>query len=202
MGKANLYTYRAEGLSLDTAAASLARALGTADGGAKQGVALTALLYSPQQCMFAVYSGEVWQGPNGPLDVAGVFEARVFSHSAELRWLKDPVDEAGHRCAIVSERELGTLDHGQGWQASTQEVMRGPELRYLLWGEGTGKYASQGWSRLGTARVGVLHVPLAAVAEGARAALVAQEYLGEREHGNVVVIDERLVKLETYGGAA
>ena len=55
-----------------------------------------------------------------------------------------------------------------------------------------------GWTRFSTAQVGALDVPVGGLDRGARAALLAREYLrvkdahGNDEHGNVTVFEERL----------
>lgn len=201
-----LYRYSARGLALDEAAAAFAKSLAAASG---QGtVAVTALLYAPASCGFAVYDGGRWKNAEGPMDASRVFEARLFSQSAELRWLNDPSIEAAHAAVIVSERQLPLLHQAEDslaeargrWQEHNLPVMRGPQQRYLLWGEGLGRYMGNGWSALAAARIGKLHVPLPGVGAQGRVQLVAQEYLQEREHGNMVVAEERLLGLETYRG--
>ncbi len=208
MSDVKLYRYNACGLALEEAAAVFAKALVAASG--QETLALTALLYKPECCSFAVYERGDWKNASGKIDVSGVYEARVFSQSAELRWLKDPSPKGAHASAIVSDRELANLDQGQHpegearrtWQSCPLDVVQGPKQRYLLWGEGLGRYKGNGWSSLAAARIGELHVPLPGVPERGRAQLVAQEYLVEREHGNMVVAEERLVGLETDRGDA
>ena len=47
-----------------------------------------AVLYSPRACVFAVLSsGRLRDGKEGAVDLAEVFEARLFCPRAELRWL-------------------------------------------------------------------------------------------------------------------
>jgi CRISPR-associated protein (TIGR03984 family) len=61
----------------------------------------------------------------------------------------------------------------------------------------TQKAAAQDWSWLSEARVGPIAVPLGNVAADARVLLRTVEYvdLNADEHGNAVVVEERLVEL-------
>jgi len=165
----------------------------------------TALLYSPRRCTLAVFTGGALHGPDGqPVDTAGVFEARVFCETAELRWLNDPSPEQCHRAVILSEREQQALSE---WQPEKQAgVIWTLPQTYLLWGEGTGnsehagKPLAPGWSELATARIGALPVPVANVGKKQRVCLHSVEYIVEAEHGNAVIFDERFVKLEVARG--
>jgi CRISPR-associated protein (TIGR03984 family) len=74
---------------------------------------------------------------------------------------------------------------------------------YLLWGEGLGPVADLTaglWSRLATARIGSLDVPLPNLSHGERVRLRALEYFATYEDGNVGVLDERLLGLEVDRG--
>jgi CRISPR-associated protein (TIGR03984 family) len=159
----------------------------------------TALLYSPRRCTLAGFTGGALHGPDGQLvDTVGVFEARVFCETAELRWLNDPSPEQNHRAVILSEREQQALSE---WQPVKQDgVIWTLPQTYLLWGEGTGQQIGGGWSELAMARIGALPVPVGNVGRNQRVLLHSVEYIVEADHGNAVVFDERLVKLEVVSG--
>lgn len=203
-----LYTYRAEGLELDEAVKALVAALsapyasGATAAPSPSGAdpTLIALFYSPAACRFAVYSRGVWQQHDGQAAVRGVYEARVFSPLAELRWLNDPSGGLHHRSVVVSEDPLSGPLAAAPWSCEKCNVRGTLGQQYLLWGQGGTRACPAGWSELATARIGVLPVPLGGVQPGQRVVLKTIEYLCEREHGNVVVADERLVKLEVLKG--
>jgi CRISPR-associated protein (TIGR03984 family) len=198
------YRYAAEGLALADAVAALAEALrlqltaqsGAASASASTGPALTALLYSPAACRFAVYSGGAWHQHDGPANVQGVYEARVFSPLAELRWLNDPSPQQRHRAVVVCEQALSGALAAAPWNRTDELVCGTIDQGYLLWGSGSSATTAAGWSELATARIGALKIPLAGIQRGQRVRLKTVEYLTQREHGNVVVLDERLVALE------
>ncbi len=160
----------------------------------------TAILYSPRWCKLAKWESARLTGPNGQaVDVSSVFEVRLFNAAAELRWLNDPSPAKRHRAAILTEQ-----DHAEslvGWERSQQPtIIETLPQTYLLWGEGTGHPVGNGWSELATARIGALPVPLGDIGKNQRALLHTLEYVVEAEHGNAVVHDERLVKLEVAHG--
>ena len=90
----------------------------------------------------------------------------------------------------------------EGWEPENERpsVIETLPQTYLLWGEGTGRQMSGGWSELGTARIGGLPVPVGNVGRNQRVLLHSVEYIVEAEHGNAVVFDERLLKLEVAHG--
>jgi len=161
----------------------------------------TAILYSPKRCWLATFSAGALHGPDGqPLDIGAVFEARIFNEAAELRWLNDPGSEQRHRAAILTEQ-----DHSSAlgdWQPCERppDVIEKLPQPYLLWGEGTGRPITNGWSELATARIGALAVPISGVGKKQRVLLHSVEYVVEAEHGNAIVFDERLLKLEVAHG--
>jgi CRISPR-associated protein (TIGR03984 family) len=162
----------------------------------------TAILYSPERCYLAIFSKGLLQGHDGqPLDITSVFEVRVFNETAELRWLNDPGAEQRHRAVILTETDYSSLL--TDWKRSENRTVEDGKLdqTYLLWGEGTDRGMSNGWSELATARIGALPVPLSNVDRKQRVLLHSIEYLIEEdEHGNVIVFDERLCKLEVERG--
>lgn len=158
------------------------------DGGA------AVLLYTPRHCLVAHLATDgVIRGSSGKVvDPAVAYEARIFHDQAELRWLNDPTGQGEHRMAILSERPLGTE------YRRLDKILSALKQTYLLWGtlvKSSGE-AQLGWSRLAEARIGAIHVPVAGVPEKGRVLLHTVEYLAEYEHGNVAVIDERLLRLE------
>jgi len=183
-----LLTYARQGLALPevlTLLNDLPRAMET-----------VALLYAPGWCRLATFRNGHLTGEDGALvDLADVFEARLFNEALELRWLNDPRGAGRHKAAILCESELEKA-HGAAWPCQAIDVVEILPQRYLVWGEGTGRPCAPGWSELATARIGALFVPVAAVARNERVRVKSLEYLAEGEHGNVYVHDERLLKLE------
>jgi len=164
----------------------------------------TALVYGPRDCVFA------FLGPDGKLAFSPrrpwpegepIFEARVFSPRAELRWLH----QAGGigRAAVLTEN-AGLLERLGTWNKQEPiETMRpvddshGKDIHYLLWGTGTGETVGEGWSRLAEPRIGALDVPVAGVEQGRHVFLVSREYVvAEPGNGNAEVVEERLTGLE------
>ena len=90
----------------------------------------------------------------------------------------------------------------EGWEPENDRpsVIETLPQTYLLWGEGTGRAVNAGWSELATARIGGLRVPVSNVGKNQRVLLHCVEYIVEADHGNAVVYDERLVKLEVAYG--
>lgn len=152
-----------------------------------------ALLYAPDKCRFALCENGLFRGPHGEtINVDRVYEARIFNDRAELRWLNDPTPQGNHRAVILVDEDVSK--QLADWQMRRQPIRRTLPQTYLLWGQGTGS-ANGNWSRLSTARIGTLDVPLPGVPSQANVLLHSIEYLVEREHGNVVVFDERLIGL-------
>ena len=113
--------------------------------------------------------------------------------------MNDPSPEQQHRAAIVTEQDLSA--EFQGWTFSQRDdVIDRLEQTYLLWGEGTGRPMNNGWSELATSRIGALSIPIGNASRNDRVLLHSFEYLVESEHGNVIVFDERLCKLEVEHG--
>jgi len=172
------------------------------------GEGAVALLYSPHSCEFAALaSGELRGSDSRPVDLLPVFEARVFSTDAELRWLNDPGHAKRHRAVILAEQDY-SASLGDSWNKKLIPVISTLNQTYLLWGEGTahrdqkGQPLAPGWSLLGTPRIGGLAVPVPGVTrQDQRVLLKTIEYLAEVDHGNVVIQDERLHGLEVENGS-
>lgn len=191
MSEIKLFIHSRERVSLPEALAEFAKAGGE----------VIALLYSPRSCDFATMSEGRLEGSDGQrVDLWAVYEARVFSENAELRWLNDPTHEKRHRAVILTEQNRPAVE---GWKAEPVSVIVKHVQTYLLWGEGTEAKSplADGWSLLATPRVGGLVVPVGGVRNNRQRVLLhSLEYLTESDYGNVVVADERLCRLEVVNG--
>ena len=188
-----LFVYTRQKIALDEALSAFAP-LNDANGA-------TAILYAPRRCELATCAGGTLHGWDGqPVDIDSVFEARVFNETAELRWLNDPSPEQCHRAVILTEQDRAGVLVGWEQEKSRPSVIQTLPQTYLLWGEGTGRQVSSGWSELATARIGALRVPVGNVGRNQRVLLHSVEYIVEADHGNAVVFDERLVRLEVARG--
>jgi CRISPR-associated protein (TIGR03984 family) len=198
MSQTTLFVHRREHVSLAESLAAFAKVAG-------QGA--VALLYSPRWCEFAVLeSGGLRDSAGRPVELSVVFEARVFSRDAELRWLNDPGNEKRHQAVILTEQDHSAAV-GASWNRKMVDVIGTLHQTYLLWGAGTerrrqgGQPLAEGWSLLGMARIGGLAIPVPGVhAKDQRVRLTTIEYLAEVDHGNVVIHDERLCGLEVERG--
>lgn len=154
-----------------------------------------ALLYSPQQCYLAQLApdGTLRDARDREVDLASVFEGRIFNESCELRWLNH-IDGLGDTALIAESKQ--TIE---GFSETEAKACESLEQQYLLWGEkAKNKPGHKGWQRLAEARVGKLDIPLnQALQKDQRVYLKTHEYLAAADkYGNVVVIEERLMKLE------
>ncbi len=109
---------------------------------------------------------------------------RVFHADAELRWWNAPV--AGkHRAALLSEQPTPP-----DWKTESLADLENLPQTFLLWGQAADASCglAPNWTRLTTARIGKLDVP---VASGKQVHLNAVEYLAESKfNGNLAVADE------------
>ncbi len=144
-----------------------------------------------------------------------VFEARLFNPFAELRWLH--LQNGEGRAALIAD-EITDITGCLSQQLSPLTAIHTLTQTYLLWGEGVDPTKSNmpdGWSRLTTSRIGRLDVPVSGVDnhKNKRVQLRVLEYLaeydadgsvvqsdnepdGKKLHGNVAVVEERLLSLE------
>ena len=151
-----------------------------------------ALLFSPRRCQFATLVDHRCSDEAGnPIHMEDVFEARVFNDTAEMRWLNGT--SGAHRGVILTETQPSKPPHG--WDREAIPAIATLTQTYQLWGEGTGKFVSDGWSELATARIGSLNVPVAGIITNQRVFLETREYVIEAEHGNAVIQEERLIRL-------
>lgn len=117
-----------------------------------------------------------------------IYELRLFDGASEWRWRKDGGVTSsacvGERAAPAGFAPIAG-DHG-----SISTIVR----RSLLWGTAL-EPGRDGWTRLGTPRIRAFFVPIL-LGQGEGASLEIVEYLGRLDaHGNVGVIDERIVGL-------
>ena len=161
-----------------------------------------ALLYAPDRCYLArlnqkselvsISYGYDHVPRESPVNFLNVYEARVFNERAELRWLHE-----GHcrgRIALLSEDRIAAYFTSDIPEITPLETL--PQ-QYLLWGEGVASDLPARWSRLTSARIGRLNVPYVDIGDKQRVQLHTREYLCEVDkHGNVAVVEERLLKLE------
>ena len=153
------------------------------------------LFYTPERCGFCrvMPDGTTEAPKENTVDMNRVFEARAFHKSAELRWLRRTDNTS--RTVLLTERILS--EKPTFVSSEPVPVHSAIDQFYLLWGQGTGKASTNGWTRLTTARIGVLHIPLGVtLAEHQRVRLKAKEYLKVGQYGNAFVFDERLIGLE------
>lgn len=189
-----LHVHTRRGLTLEEALRAFSHAVGAARA--------VAFLSAPDRFRTALLVDEILRDSAGErIDSAGTFEARVFAGDVELRWLNDPGPRSRHRAVLLAERDLSEIIHEPaGWKIEQHRCVETLPQTYLLWGQGTGRFLSAGWSELASARIGSLPIPLAHVDKQARVVLKCVEYLTQAEHGNVIVFDERLCGLEVANG--
>ena len=130
----------------------------------------------------------------GKMSLAEFYQVRFFNNDIELRWFR-PVGAEKGSAIILSEDFTG--DEKDAIIESV-EFIDSVEQRYLLWGEWLSSHGD--WTVLAENRIGSIAVPVEAKQDNnktTRVQCVAKEYLGRTSHGNIVVIEERLVGLES-----
>jgi CRISPR-associated protein (TIGR03984 family) len=165
---------------------------------------VTGILYAPGACTFLHWQGGQLSSPEPRTPMlTEVFEARVFDAQGELRWQRDPSGGSQGRAVYLAESAPGF------WEALPPLAdLERYSNRYLLWGEywSIQKMSDDStWLCLATPRIGTLWTPpFEGSATAQRVSLETVEYLGRdailagAEHGNVVVVEERLVELAAY----
>lgn len=164
------------------------------------------LFYTPMRCAFGMWNGTaLLDHQEVGIDLSQIFEARLFNPELELHWLRDCEGSGEGRAVYLTENAE------RKWEPVSIRSAR--EHDYLLWGRGwvgTEKLA-EGWSCLAEARIGTLYVPIPNIDQDRCVQLKACEYFGlasgeaGKEHGNTVVLAERLLGLkisEASGRAA
>jgi CRISPR-associated protein (TIGR03984 family) len=191
MTTATLTTWQTWGISLGDALATAQGAIGDLAVG---------LLYSPRECRLAVHrEGRLFDEADANSDLSGIFEARIFSDAGELRWWNDPATPGLGRAAYLSEQASGLGN----WSAEQRDDLHKLSNYYLLWGAQWQRAGlARGWAGLIEGRIGGFAVPIPELGPGDRVRLCTAEYLGlaegapGNEHGNMVVVDERLLRFE------
>jgi CRISPR-associated protein (TIGR03984 family) len=164
-----------------TATLSRTTAADALTGFASAGGEIVGFVYSPVDApWFRIDDGAPVGSDGKPIDLTGVFELRAFDGTRELRWWN----------VSGGEGNQFVLDHDAlpaGWRP-------GKTYERILWG--AVRTGGPKWTELFAARIGPLHVPIGgSPAEHSTIRLGVREYLVEDEHGNVSVVDERLVAL-------
>ena len=132
---------------------------------------------------FALDTGGAACGPDGPLDLAAVFEIHATDGARELRWLQTAAG-AG-RTAVLAE--------------TTHPVPLPPQRRKLAGEVIRVRSTPAGpWATLFTARYGQVEVPVGA-RPGDQIDIESAEYVTEDAHGNLTVTDARWIGLRPTG---
>lgn len=156
-----------------------------------------ALLTTPSAYRIASVTGGACRTPEGVVDLSAVYEARVFTGEAELRW-------TGDRAVLLTE-DRAPFPPAFDEPVEDLEALTTLDNHYLLWGAVDDSAApGPGWVALSSTRVGRLTVPMPTTVprvEGhhRRVRLLTREYVvvGD-DHGNVHVAEERLIGFEPY----
>lgn len=150
-------------------------------------------VYSPKFCRFIelTQEGKALGADGQHFDLTEVFEARCFNSRGELRWLNEK--KGLGQAVLISELQL---EESFGINADL-EYEDSLSNQYLLWGEYSKDSSQPGWSKVSTARIGTLNVPIPKIASQERVYLIACEYLQVVDaYGNMAVVEERLTGLE------
>lgn len=167
-----------------------------------------ALVQGFQRSTFLVldHKGKLSEPDGKDTDLSDFFEVRVFTETAELRWLRNPESPGGVGQAVfLTENEVSNPP--SGWHIDDSASIKGCYFRddqYLLWGSVT--HCGE-WSVLHDHRIGRLSVPYKPTAtqtedESVYVALCFREYLGadDDRYGNTTVLAERLTGFQTVVG--
>jgi CRISPR-associated protein (TIGR03984 family) len=156
-----------------------------------------ALLISPRRYHVALLNDTREITPrNGEIHLDDVFEARIFSPIAELRWLH--TGDGKGRAALLTEDAMALPDEMSERPApiNAADTNAGG---YLLWGRVAGT-AHDGWTTFATERIGTLDIPAAVPAGHAHVA--TREYIAvDPSHGNAYIAEERLLHFEPISPA-
>ncbi|MGH9959625.1 MAG: type III-D CRISPR-associated protein Csx19 [Pyrinomonadaceae bacterium] len=185
--RATLYIYTRKGLLLTDALTGSKDVL--TDGSSTA----VAMLYAISACHFArLDQGRLMDKDGKQIDLGSVYEARIFSDKAELRWLHR--EEGYGDAALLTEEKRDP----KGWKEEQpiQPVGMPIEQAYLLWGESTTDQSRNDWTKMATSRIGSYFAPVRSSTNKVRVQLNAREYLSQDEmHGNVFVAEERWLNL-------
>jgi len=152
-----------------------------------------ALLMQPAACLLARLEPDGWRDAGGaPVAFDAVFEARGFCPRGALRFVHDAAGRG--RAVYLSEHPPGAALRAQLPTEVSRDYEAYLDGTYLLWGQATAAGPRDGWSRLFTARIGPLDVPVG-LRRGSGCQIVTREYVSSDGYGNACVIEERLVEL-------
>lgn len=143
--------------------------------------------YTPSESpWFRLTAGTARQRDGSPIP-EDTFELRAFTRDRELRWWRTSGFDLGRAVMLA---EAPAVDGG------VHPLCPKQSRSLLLWGAATGKY-EHGWAQVADRRVGYLWFPIAAPpAAGAGLRLAVVDYVSQDAHGNVGVVDQRLVGVE------
>ncbi|MCX8017875.1 MAG: CRISPR-associated protein Csx19 [Rhodocyclaceae bacterium] len=157
-------------------------------------------LYSPRSFWIARVTNRGLEASGAPLSseqLQQVYEVRLATDQAELRWLRDPADGMAHgRAALLSETPI-TLP--PGWEkAESLEGLHKIDTPIILTAV-TDRLDGQGWLVTNAPRHGEVHLPWQGdpPLRQSRIAWCWREYLGPApgaagQDGNVTVLAARL----------
>lgn len=139
--------------------------------------------YAPDAARwFALDAGGSACGPDGPFDLAAVFEIHATDGARELRWLQTA---GAGRTAVLAD--------------TPQPVPLPPQRRRLAGDVIDVRSTPAGpWATLFAARYGQVDVPVDA-RPGNRIDIESAEYVTEDTHGNLTVTDTRWIGLRPIG---
>lgn len=191
-----LYSYRSEGITLQEAIQNCPELF-------TKGIAL---LYSPEYCKLAkiqVIEDKINltnvsnESINLEYTSSHIFEARIFNPTCELRWLN--TSNGKGQAVLISEDSENIPNFFN--KMPEQAFLKILNQQYLLWGEIGKTQPIPGWRRLATSRIGSLDIPFdKPTSQNQRVYLKTIEYINTIDcHGNVAVIEERLVELSLNG---
>jgi CRISPR-associated protein (TIGR03984 family) len=153
-----------------------------------------ALLYGARRCSLGLVRADgVVVEARAEADLREPYEARGFSARGELRWTHD--GGGFGRAVYLSDDAVPDALRAAFGEDVPLAYEKRLEHGYVLWGQGTGEDAAEGWSVLSTARIGRILVPCDVPAR-AGVRLAGREYLACDDHGSAYVAEERLVGLE------
>ena len=166
--------------------------------------------YTPNRCRFFILdaAGHPQYAPaEGEVtDWREAYEVRLFSPYFELRGLKEgdrwrlalwADGRAGRRIAARVANKVKGLEGGEA------RDVRYLQNEYLLWGELAPGQPQADWTKLTSARIGPLHVPVpqSRLGQARRVKLETREYFAQGEDGNWTFAGERLTQLTGATGA-
>jgi CRISPR-associated protein (TIGR03984 family) len=147
---------------------------------------------------FVRLDGADLRTPNRIVNLAEVFEARIFDGTVELRWLNEH-DGAGRAVLLADDPSALTAAAPPFEKEQCEPVSDVPDdQQLLLWGRPLDPNPDpSGWMTLAEHRIGRMPVPglgAAPSADGHDPVLWLREYITTDNYGNAYVLDERLCR--------